>query len=81
MAEKKKVKVTIHSGEDAADKGDVVLAHNFHQIMIQRDKEVELEERFLEVLKHSVIESTVKNKETGEESLVRVPRFAFSVGA
>lgn len=80
MAEKKKVKVTIHSGEDKGDKGDVVLAHNYRQILIQRDKEVELDEHFLEVLKHSVIETTVKN-EAGDETQVRVPRFAFSVGA
>lgn len=76
----KKIKVTIHSGEDKGDKGDVPLVHNYRQILIQRDQEVEVDECFLEVLKHSVIETTVK-AEDGKESLVRVPRFAYSVGA
>lgn len=76
----KKVKITIHSGEDKGDKGDVPLVHNYRQILIQRDHEVEVDEHFLEVLKHSVIETTVKS-EKGEETTVRVPRFAYSVGA
>jgi hypothetical protein len=81
MADKpKKVKVTIHSGEDAGDKGDVFLAHNFRSVLIQRDQEVELEDCFHEVLKNTMIETTVKNKD-GEEVPVRIPRFAFSVSA
>jgi hypothetical protein len=30
--------VTIHTGEDKGDKGDVFLSHNFRPILIQRDK-------------------------------------------
>lgn len=81
MAEKveaqKKFKVTIHSGEDASDKGDVVLAHNYRQILIQRDQEVEIDECFIEVLKHSTIETPIKD-DSGNVKMVRVPRFAFS---
>lgn len=73
----KKVKLVIHSGEDAADKGDVVLVHNFRQIQIQRDKEVVVDECFLEVLKHSTIETNVKG-EDGVVRHVRVARYAFS---
>lgn len=74
----KKYKVTIHSGEDAGDKGDVVLVHNYHQIVIQRDKEVVIDERFVEVLKHSVIHTTAKN-DKDEEVAVRIPRYAYSI--
>lgn len=79
-AKPKKYKVVIHSGEDKGEKGDVVLAHNFKQILIQRDKEVQIDERFLEVLKHSVIETTVKD-DGGKEQPVRIPRFSYSVEA
>lgn len=75
----KKVKVTIYSGEDAGDKGDVFLSHNFHPLLIQRDQEVEIDERYLEVLKNTVIETVVKDKDSGKESVVRIPRFAYNV--
>lgn len=75
--ESKKVRLTIHSGEDSADKGDVVLVHNFRQILIQRDKEVVVDECYLEVLKHSTIETNVKG-EDGVVRPVRVARYAFS---
>lgn len=77
----KKVKVTIYSGEDAGDKGDVFLAHNFRSVLIQRDQEVEIDECYLEILKNTVVETVVKDKDTGKESVVRVPRFAFNVTA
>ena len=73
----KMFKVTIHSGEDATDKGDVPLVHNFKQILIQRDKEVTISEAFLECLKHAVVETTIK-AEDGTERPVRIPRFAYS---
>jgi hypothetical protein len=72
------VRITIHSGEDKGDNGDVFLSHNFKPILIQRDKAVEVDECYLEVLKHSVIETVVKN-EAGVESAIRIPRYSFSV--
>lgn len=77
-AEAKKVRLTIASGEADSDKGDVVLAHNYKQILIQRDKEVIVDEVFVEVLKHATVESTVKD-ETGAFRSAKVPRFSFSV--
>jgi len=80
QAKPKMFKVTIHSGEDKGDKGDVVLVHNYRQILIQRDKEVTINENFLGVLKDSVITTTAKN-EKNEDVPVRIPRFSFSVEA
>lgn len=74
-----KVKVTIYSGEDAGDKGDVFLAHNFRSVLIQRDQEVEIDECYLDILKNTVVETTVKDKDSGKESVVRIPRFAYNV--
>lgn len=77
-AKARKVRVTVHSGEDKGDKGDVFLSYNFKPLLIQRDKPVDIEPGFLECLKHSVIETTVKN-DKNEEVQVRIPRYSFSV--
>jgi lipopolysaccharide biosynthesis regulator YciM len=77
-AEQKKVRVIIHSGESDADKGDVPLAHNYRQILIQRDKEVLVDEVFLEVLKHATMQTTFKD-ENGVMRTATVPRFSFTV--
>lgn len=74
----KQFKVTIHSGEDKADKGDVFLAHNFKNILIQRDQEVTIGEHFVDVLKHSTVETVVKD-DKGVERTVKVPRFSYNV--
>ena len=74
----KMFKVTVHSGEDKGEKGDVFLAHNFKTLLIQRDQEVTIAEPFLECLKHTVIETVVKD-ENGKERSVKMPRFSFSV--
>lgn len=74
----KMYKVTIHSGEDKGDKGDVFLSHNNKSILIQRDKEVTISEYFLECLQHSVIETKVRG-EDGADRLVKIPRFSFNV--
>lgn len=70
--------VTIHSGEDVGDKGDVFLAHNHKSILIQRDKEVTISEYFVDVLRHTVVETVVRG-EDGAERTVKIPRFAFNV--
>lgn len=74
----KKVKITIFSGEDKGDKGDVFLSHNYKPVLIQRDQPVTVDECYLEVLKHTVIETTVKN-DAGDEIPVRIPRYNYSV--
>lgn len=74
----KMFKLTIHSGADNGDKGDVVLVHNYKQIQIKRDVEVEVSEAYIECLQHSMIETTVKN-DAGEERKARVPRFSYNV--
>jgi len=73
----KMFKVTIHSGEQDSDKGDVFLSHNNKSILIQRDKEVTISEYYVECLNHAVIETTVKVE--GAERNVRIPRFAFNL--
>lgn len=73
----KMYKVTIHSGEDKGDKGDVFLSHNHRSVLIQRDKEVTVSEYFLECLKHSMIE-TVVTGDDGAERAVKIPRFSYS---
>lgn len=74
----KQYKVTIHSGEDKGDKGDVFLSHNFKNVLIQRDQEVTIGEHFLEALKHSTIDTVVKD-ESGNLRQIRIPRFSYSV--
>ena len=76
--EVKRYKVIIHSGEEKAEKADVPLVHNYNQILIQRDKEVVINEHFLEVLRNSVITTFIKNDEK-QDVEVRIPRFSFSV--
>lgn len=71
-------KVTIHSGEDKGDKGDVVMAHNYKQIVIQRDQEVTINENFLNVLKHAVVETSIKSDD-GKITQVKIPRFSYTV--
>ena len=73
----KMFKVTIHSGEDEGDKGDVFLCHNNKSILIQRDKEVTISEHYVECLKHSVIETMVRES-GGVERPVKIPRFSYN---
>lgn len=74
----KMYKVTIHSGEDKGDKGDVFLGHNFKTLLIQRDKEVTINENFLEILQHTNIETTVKD-ESGNVRAIKIPRYSYNV--
>lgn len=74
----KKYRVTIHSGEDKGDKGDVFLQHNYKPILVKRDEAVVLDECWVEVLKHSVIETFAKG-EDGKEHPIRIPRYSYNV--
>lgn len=69
--------IRINSGEDAADKGDVVVAHNFKQYVIQRDVNATVNEHIVNVLKDAVIETTAKD-DKGAERNIRISRFSFS---
>ena len=74
----KMYKVTIHSGEDKGDKGDVFLSHNHKSILIQRDQEVTISENYVECLNRSTIETKLKG-EDGTERTIKIPRYAFNV--
>lgn len=76
--EVKKVRLTINSGEADAEKGDVFLSHNYKQILIQRDQEVVVDEKYVSVLKDAVVKSVFKD-ENGVERSTSVPRFSYSV--
>lgn len=64
----KMFKVTINSTEGEAGKSDVILVHNFNALTIQRDKEVVIPERYVNVLKDAVINTAQRDKDTGKES-------------
>lgn len=75
----KKHRVTIHkSGDSEEDKSDVILVHNYDQIQIQRDREVLIPEKFLEVLKHATIDTTSTNN-AGETTGGKIPRYSYTV--
>lgn len=74
----KMFKLTIHSGEDKGDKGDVFLGHNGKSYLIQRDNEAIVPECVIDVLAHTVIETVIKD-ESGNERIVKIPRFAYNV--
>jgi hypothetical protein len=75
----KKVKITIYSDADGGDKGDVILVHNFNQIQIMRNKEVEIDEKFIDCLKGSMIQTLVKG-EDDKMHPVSVPRYSYTLG-
>jgi hypothetical protein len=73
----KKYKLTVSPGGEGQDNDDVFLAVNTKPVLIQRGKEVIVEECYIEALKNSVIETTERN-EKGEMVPIRIPRFNFS---
>lgn len=75
----KKIKITIHSDADGGDKGDVILVHNYQQVQIMRNKEVEIDEKYLECLKGSMIQTLVKG-EDDKMHPVQVPRYSYTLG-
>lgn len=69
--------VTIHSGPDSGTKSDVFLAHNYKSVLIQRDKEVTLNEHFMNVLKDTVIETEVKGPD-GVVRHIKIPTYSYT---
>ncbi len=75
----KKVRLTINSGEDEAEKGDVALSHNYKQVLVQRDVEVIIGEQYVNsCLKDAVIKSEFKDG-NGVMRSTSVPRFSYTV--
>ena len=74
----KKVRITIHSGKDDDDKGDVFLTHNFKQLQIKRDEEVEIPAIYLEVLKNAAIDTRSVDNEGNKTGSI-IPRYAYTV--
>lgn len=77
----KKYKVTIHSEGEGGDKGDVLLGHNFKLMQIKRNVPVEIDENFLNALKSSVINTHVKDEDSGKMRPVQIPRYSFDIEA
>lgn len=78
LAKLAKFKLTIHSGTDEGDKGDVFLGHNGDTFLIQRDQEAIVDERVINILKDAVIHTTIKDKD-GTERAVNIPRYSYNV--
>jgi ribosomal protein L24 len=73
----KMYKLTVHSGENEGDKGDVVLVHNYKQIQIMRDVEVEVSENYINCLKYSNISTQIKD-DKGNVKDISIPRYSYS---
>lgn len=71
-------KLTIHSGSEKGDQGDVFLGHNGVSFLIQRDKEVTVDERVIDCLKGAVIHTTAKG-EDGVLREVKIPTYSYNV--
>jgi hypothetical protein len=73
----KKVKLTIHAmGED---KSDVFLSHNFNTVLIQRGKEVEIDEKYVGVLDAAVVEQQMFNEKGEPTEIIRTPQYNYTV--
>jgi hypothetical protein len=86
--ELKMYKVTINSGESESDKGDVTLVHNYKQITIQRDKEVEISENYVNILKDAVVVTAIRDEngkpvldKDGNEKVTKSARFSTNIQA
>lgn len=66
----KKYRLTIFATE--ADKGDVDLIINGHNIRVQRGKEVVVDEAYINVLQNAVIDTVVQDPDTGERMPTRM---------
>lgn len=74
----KKYKITFH-GEG----GDVEIIHNFKLNVYKRNVETTIDENFLDVLKHAVVDTVVQTLEGDKkvEKRVRIPMYSYSVEA
>ncbi len=81
LRKQKKVKIIIPKTEQ--EKGDVYIAVNGHNYLIQRGQEVEIPEDVLQVLDHAVIEEYVQKRSPDGEGYtmekVEVKRFPYQI--
>ena len=68
--------VTIHSNN--GDNSDVLLGHNYVLNQYKRNVPVQMNENFLQVLKDSVVQTTVQSAD-GVNSSVSIPQYAYTV--
>jgi len=66
----KKYRLTIFATE--SDKSDVDIIVNGHNIRVQRNKEVVVDEAYVEVLKNAVIDTVVQDPDSGVRSPQRM---------
>jgi hypothetical protein len=66
----KKVKLTIYATEQ--DKSDVDIIVNGHNIRVQRNHEVIVDEAYVEALRNAVIETMMQDPDTGVRSPQRI---------
>jgi hypothetical protein len=66
----KKFRLTIYATE--SDKSDVDLIVNGHNIRIQRNKEVVVDEAYVDVLRNAVIDTVMQDPDSGVRSPQRV---------
>lgn len=59
--------------------GDVEIGHNFKLNLYKRNVPVEIDENFLGVVKHAVVETTVEVD--GKRKKVTIPQYQYSVEA
>lgn len=70
LVDGKRYRVTIFSTQD--DKSDVDLIVNGHNIRVQRNKEVVIQEAYVDVLRNAVIDTVVQDPDTGIRSPQRM---------
>lgn len=69
----KQFKITFH-GEG----GDVEIAHNFKLNVYKRNEETTIDEHFLGVLRHAVVQTQVQG-EDGKMKNVTIPQYSYTV--
>lgn len=69
----KKYRITFH-GEG----GDVEIGHNYKLNVYKRNVETVIDENFLSVLKHAVVETVVQDAE-GKNKSVRIPQYSYTL--
>jgi hypothetical protein len=85
----KMMKLIINSTAGDEGKADVILVHNFDALTIQRDQEVIVPERYVNVLKDAVIVTAMRDNDTGKElkdkdgnvRYTKIAQYGYSVEA
>ncbi len=59
------------------DGGDILVGHNYKLNVYQRNVEVIIDENFLQVIKHAVVETDIREKD-GTVRHIRIPQYQYS---